>query len=118
MPFAFDCQNETRARAMGAHVGVSTTPVSTCPVPIFARNGGDRSGPPPKFDVGVHRAAGPAAAAVRAAVEEIAATRSARRIRPKGYDGRTGQRNVSLLKGARAHGILGEGTASGGSGRR
>src|SRR5262245_18324778 len=60
---------------MGVHVGERTTPVKTCPVPILARRAiGPRSGPPPKFGVGAHRAIG--AAAALTAGQPIAATTS------------------------------------------
>jgi hypothetical protein len=52
-PFAFDCLNDRSAPRIGLHEGDNTTPVSTCPVPIFARIGGVApSGPPPLLSVG------------------------------------------------------------------
>src|SRR5690242_13867699 len=62
----------------------STTPVSTCPVPIFARNAtGSRSGPPPEFGVGSHCARGaplPGATATAAASTPITRTALSLRI--------------------------------------
>src|SRR5437763_1327228 len=62
-PFAFDCQNDTLAPAIGLHVGDRTIPVGTWPVPILARSGiGPRSGPNSSLGVGAHWARGRAVA--------------------------------------------------------
>src|SRR3954470_6105498 len=82
-PFAFDCQNETRAPATGVHAGDSTMPVRTWPVPIFARSGGvPRFGPYGSFAVGLHAAeAAPANTSATNAEAQTATMRMPRRYR-------------------------------------
>jgi hypothetical protein len=100
-PLAFDCQNDTRAPTIGKHDGDSTTPVSTCPVPIFARNGAvPRSGPPLSFGVSAHRAAGaaPTLAAEQAAMIQTTQAAPMERIAQlhatDGHQDRATQRRV------------------------
>src|SRR5215212_8612981 len=79
MPLRFDCQNCTAARRSGAQLTVErTTPVSTWPVPIFARAGGipRPNGPKPSGAVAAHVRA-PCAAAPAAVEHATAATAQA-----------------------------------------
>src|SRR5689334_1084266 len=76
MPFLFDCQKDTVAPASGVHAGDSTTPVSTCPLPIFARSG-MRPGSRPKFWFGVGAHCARTDAAAGAADETIVAIATA-----------------------------------------